>query len=203
MENRISSVTWAGDSIVYHYDGDGNRVKSYTGGVNTFYVGNYYEVTGETVTKYYYFNGQRIAMRTAAGVTYIHGDHLGSALNTTGQTTGSEKYLPYGALLGTTTVATPYRFTGQREESTIGLYYYNARWYDPALSRFIQADTIVPEPGNPQSLNRYSYVLNCPTGYTDPSGKYEVDEDGNRVDYSAYTVEELAAIDIARMIMGE
>jgi RHS repeat-associated protein len=65
---------------------------------------------------------------------------------------------------------TPYRFTGQREESTIGLYFYNARWYDPLLGRFTQADTIVPEPGNPQALNRYSYVLNSPVRYTDPSG---------------------------------
>ena len=42
--------------------------------------------------------------------------------------------------------------------------------YDPTLSRFIQPDTIVPEPGNPQALNRYSYVLNNPLRYNDPSG---------------------------------
>ena len=40
----------------------------------------------------------------------------------------------------------------------------------PLLGRFVQADTIVPEPGNPQSLNRYSYVENNPVRYTDPSG---------------------------------
>jgi len=51
------------------------------------------------------------------------------------------------------------------------LYFYNARWYDPTLRRFVQADTIVPEPGNPQSLNRYSYVLNNPLVYIDPSGR--------------------------------
>jgi hypothetical protein len=50
------------------------------------------------------------------------------------------------------------------------LYDYVARRYDPALGRFIQADTIVPEPGNPQSLNRYTYVYNNPLTYTDPSG---------------------------------
>ena len=47
---------------------------------------------------------------------------------------------------------------------------YNARFYDPALGRFVQADTIVPSPGDPQSLNRYSYVLNSPLVYRDPSG---------------------------------
>ena len=45
-----------------------------------------------------------------------------------------------------------------------------ARWYDPALGRWIQADSIVPEPGNPQALNRFSYVYNNPLRYVDPSG---------------------------------
>jgi hypothetical protein len=45
-----------------------------------------------------------------------------------------------------------------------------ARWYDPTLGRFISPDTIVPNPQNPQSFNRYSYVLNRPTVFTDPTG---------------------------------
>ena len=48
--------------------------------------------------------------------------------------------------------------------------FYNARYYDPALRRFISADTIVPDPGNPQDLNRYTYVGNNPTTHNDPSG---------------------------------
>jgi len=40
-----------------------------------------------------------------------------------------------------------------------GLMYYGARFYDPYLNRWIQPDTIIPDPGNPQSLNRYSYCL--------------------------------------------
>ncbi|OQA22086.1 MAG: Peptidase family M23 [Chloroflexi bacterium ADurb.Bin360] len=39
-----------------------------------------------------------------------------------------------------------------------------------ALGRFLQADTVIPDPANPQSFNRYSYVLNSPLKYTDPSG---------------------------------
>ena len=55
---------------------------------------------------------------------------------------------------------------------------YVARRYDPALARFIQPDTIVPQPGDPQSLNRYSYAGNNPVRYTDPSGhSYCVDEE--------------------------
>ncbi|MBN1536942.1 MAG: RHS repeat-associated core domain-containing protein [Anaerolineales bacterium] len=48
------------------------------------------------------------------------------------------------------------------------LYYYNARWYDPQLGRFAQADSIVPQ--GVQGLDRYAYVNNNPVKYTDPSG---------------------------------
>ena len=47
---------------------------------------------------------------------------------------------------------------------------YNAREYSPLLGRFLSADTIVPNPGSSQSLNRYSYVENSPMKYYDPSG---------------------------------
>jgi RHS repeat-associated protein len=61
-------------------------------------------------------------------------------------------------------------FTGQRLEEEIGLYYYGARWYDTALGRFAQPDTIVPGAGNPLSWDRYSYTQNNPTRYTDSTG---------------------------------
>jgi len=44
------------------------------------------------------------------------------------------------------------------------------RWSIAYLNRFVSPDTIVPNPANPQSLNRYSYVYNNPLLYTDPSG---------------------------------
>jgi len=56
------------------------------------------------------------------------------------------------------------------------LYFYDARSYDPSLGRFIQADTLVPSPANPQSLNRYAYTLNNPLRYTDPTGHYSEEE---------------------------
>jgi RHS repeat-associated protein len=65
-----------------------------------------------------------------------------------------------------------HKFTGQEEDSETGLYNYGARYYDPAVGRFISADSIVPDYTNPQSLNRYSYVLNNPLNYTDPTGKW-------------------------------
>ena len=84
---------------------------------------------------------------------------------------------PWGETrVATGSTPTTWRFTGQREDATIGLYYFGARYYDPKLGRFIQPDTIVPEPGNPQSLNRYSYMLNNPLRYTDPTGRFTEEE---------------------------
>jgi len=56
------------------------------------------------------------------------------------------------------------------------LSYYIARWYDNRRGRFIQPDAIVPNPGDPQSLNRYAYVLNNPLRYTDPTGFFSEEE---------------------------
>jgi RHS repeat-associated protein len=77
---------------------------------------------------------------------------------------------------GGSTLPTDYTFTGQRDEAGLGLMDYHARFYDPYLGRFVQADTIVPEPGNPQDLNRYSYVRNNALRYVDPTGFFSEEE---------------------------
>jgi RHS repeat-associated protein len=64
---------------------------------------------------------------------------------------------------------TDFGYTGQRLDGT-GLMFYHARYYAPYLNRWIQPDTIVPSPGNPQALNRYTYVYNNSLRHTDPSG---------------------------------
>jgi RHS repeat-associated protein len=99
--------------------------------------------------------------------------HLGYRLADAIQTT--TYCVPFGGNQGDTfSTLTAKRFTGQYHESAIpggeGLSYYNARWYDSRLGRFVSADTIVPNPRNPQDLNRYSYVRNNPLKYIDPSG---------------------------------
>jgi RHS repeat-associated protein len=101
-----------------------------------------------------------------------------------GQQTIIQRYYPWGTIRPGPNNALPtdYTFTGQKLDESTGLMYYGARYYDPALGRFISADPIVPEPGNPQSLNRYSYVLNNPVRNTDPTGHAEcVDEECNWV----------------------
>ncbi len=176
-DNRVKHVTGAATGS---FDCDGGKpVTATTSGTTTFYVGNYYEKTGTTVRKYYYHGGRRVAMRENGVLSWLLTDQLGSTamtLTASAAITGELRYKAYGETRYTYGApSTKYRFTGQREESTIGLYFYNARWYDAVLGRFVQADTVVPQPGNPQSLNRYSYALNNPLRYTDSSGHY-VDE---------------------------
>jgi len=83
---------------------------------------------------------------------------------------GYTRYYPYGSTRDSGgSLDTSKKFTGQRLDGT-GLYYYGARYYDPVIGRFISPDTLVPNPANPQAFNRYSYVLNNPLKYTDPTG---------------------------------
>jgi RHS repeat-associated protein len=64
------------------------------------------------------------------------------------------------------------KFTGKLFDNSTALYYYGARYYDPELGRFIQPDTIVPYPDDPQSFNRYAYARNNPIRYVDPTGHF-------------------------------
>lgn len=189
-ENRLTAAISGTVPSSYVYDGDGVRVsKTITvSGVvtKTFYVGNYYELTASggvtTTTKYYYMGAQRIAMKQGSGnYTYLHLDHLGSTNASSGaiQSTGAV-YFPFGSARAGNP-PTDYTYTGQKMDVSDGLMYYAARYYDAQLGRFISADTIVPGAGNPQGLNRYSYVLNNPLRYTDPSGHCMDDGNGECV----------------------
>ena len=122
-------------------------------------------------------------------LTYFLTDHASTSLPLTGQATqvgsilavldasgqvlSEQRYYPFGETRFTTgTMYTDKLFTDQREMEGLDVYHYGARFYSPALGRFISADTIVPGYANPQNLNRYSYVLNNPLKYTDPTGHW-------------------------------
>lgn len=109
---------------------------------------------------------------------YYHEDNLNSSTAlSSGGTTGTQievdAYYPFGRVMTASPQANfkvSRQFTGQVKDDDTGLCFYNTRYYDPLLDRFIQADTMIPDLGNPQSYNRYSYCLNNPLKYTDPSG---------------------------------
>ncbi len=133
-----------------------------------------------TVTKHYSFGGQRIAMCQGQGpFTCLHADHLGSTLAATdsnGTVLGGNqpRYYAYGAERQPSIASLPtsFTYTGQRSDVGTGLMYYGARYYDSRLGTFIQPDTMVSQPSNPQSLNRYAYGLGSPVKYRDPTGHW-------------------------------
>ena len=113
-----------------------------------------------------------IANRKGTALTYVHQDHLtGTSVtsDTSGASVGTIKFYPFGSTRSSSGTLPAQKFTGQRLDDT-GLYYYNARYYDATIGRFISPDTVGTNIYNPQSLNRYSYVLNNPLRYADPSG---------------------------------
>ena len=109
-------------------------------------------------------------------LSWIFSDQLGSTgitYQADGSGTVRQFYYPFGGIRnpgGSPVVDTDVGFTGQRLDTSTGLMFYQARYYDPSTARFISADTIVPDPGNPQDFNRYSYVRNNPLRYMDPTG---------------------------------
>ncbi|HPO87652.1 MAG: RHS repeat-associated core domain-containing protein [Anaerolineales bacterium] len=138
-------------------------------------------------------------------LTYLVGDHLGSTSLAVDTSTGDvvqTRYKPWGEVRFTTantTLPTRYTFTGQysyvSDDATdlgnagFGLMFYNARWYDPTLGRFAQADTIIPTSQGAQAWDRYAYVNNNPVRYNDPTG-HRVD-DGCRTEGCATDMEKI------------
>jgi len=131
-------------------------------------------VTVSAVRKNYFFGDVLVATRLGSEVYYVHGDHLGSVSLTTDASAAvvvETRYLPFGEeRWANGTGVTDFTYTGQRSERGFGLLDYNARYYSPYLNRFISPDTVIPDFHNPQSLNRYTYVLGNSLRYNDPSG---------------------------------
>ncbi len=110
--------------------------------------------------------GRRSRTRPAAGSSR---GRTGDGVTSLGFDTAN--YRPYG---GSTGAAPEFGFTGQRFLAGIGLHHFGARRYDAAMGRFLQPGPLVPEPFSPQSLNRYSYVLDDPVNRVDPTGMFSI-----------------------------
>jgi RHS repeat-associated protein len=105
-------------------------------------------------------------------LTWLLGDHLGSTsvtANADGTLASAQTYTAWGTTRSGT-LPTDRQYTGQISESQLGIYFYNARYYDPYLARFISPDTLIPQPGSPLAWDRYSYTYNNPIRYSDPTG---------------------------------
>ncbi len=180
-ENRPVRIIQSDGSLTdFVYDFEGHRVQKTIIRGNerqtSFYIGHIYEVTPVKTLQYVTAGSLRVAMVEGAGpVTYLLPDHLGSTNQLVDAAQAvvvrRNQYAPFGTTHATSgSRDSDYKFTGQRLDDSTGLYYYNARYYDPQLRRFITPDTLIQSPYDPQTLNRYAYCRNNPVIYTDPSG---------------------------------
>jgi RHS repeat-associated protein len=127
------------------------------------------------------------ALVPVTGMYFLHPDHLGSITMITdgrgnviaGGNNGGKShisYKPYGEIHRTDSSGpdiTRFKYTGQEEDKESGLLYYKARYYDPMVGRFLQADSVVM-PQSTFGMNRYMYVEGNPVRFTDPSGHANV-----------------------------
>ena len=155
--------------------------------------GNYEEIrdlnAGEVVSRdCYIFAGNGLAAiyrikdnATNGDMYYIHKDHLGSldvVTNESGTIVDKYAFDAWGnrrmhdnwTLADNNTHLFDRGFTGHEHLDKFGLINMNGRLYDPKVARFLSPDPFIQAPDNSQSLNRYSYCLNNPLKYTDPSG---------------------------------
>jgi RHS repeat-associated protein len=185
-ENRLTGVS--GDATAaFAYDGDGRRVRGTVNGTPIAYLGSYAEYTPGMISVYYYAGGVLLGRRNNSDpFNYILGDHLGSvSIVASGNTfnLGSERrYKAWGEMnYSTGSVSNAgFSFTGQRRQAELELLFYQARWYDPALGRFLQADSIIPQPFDPISFDHYIYCGNNPLNRIDPNGHVYQDPNDNQ-----------------------
>jgi RHS repeat-associated protein len=147
-------------------------------------------IPGDTITNHFIqgpdgtvatYTTHSAAGRPAATI-YYHRDHLGSAVMITSDTGaviarysfdawGKRRNGNWGSTLTDTAKLSVDRgFTGHEHYDIFELVDMNGRIYDPVLGRFTSADPIIQDMTNLQALNRYSYCVNNPLSYTDPSG---------------------------------
>ena len=167
-KGTVTTIYAAGKSYERIQDANGTRVKHYIGG---------FAVVTQTV-------GATSPFQTS----YLHKDHLGSTDTITDEsgqviqrmsfdTWGKRREINWQALSASVitnfnTDITTRGYTGHEQIDEVGLIHMNGRVYDAELGRFLSADPNVQAPDNLQNWNRYSYVLNNPMSYTDPTGYF-------------------------------
>jgi RHS repeat-associated protein len=171
-------VIGIGATNQFAYDGRGNRLLATRAGVTTRYIydpwGNLMaEADSNGITRKYIYGKGLLAVATSEGQYCYHFNGIGSTVAITDMnqdTVNSYAYDPFGALLGQQeTVPQPFKYVGQygvmAEPS--GLYYMRARYYDPAVGRFVSEDPLGFGGGD---VNLFGYAQNDPVNVIDPLG---------------------------------
>ena len=106
---------------------------------------------------------------------FLHKDYLGSILaisDDEGNLVEETHFDAWGRLAAGSINLLGRGYTSHEHFDNIGIIHMNGRLYDPLLRRFLNADENIQDPYNTQNYNKYSYVLNNPMMYNDPSGEF-------------------------------
>ncbi|HSX97976.1 MAG TPA: RHS repeat-associated core domain-containing protein, partial [Streptomyces sp.] len=185
------------DAIRLQYDGHQQRIRKVTPTAETIYVGGLYErvtdvQTGAVEHRYHVFSSERmIAIVTRKTgkpqkKVYVHVDNLGSVdvlTDEAGAVVERRSYDAFGERRNPAWGGPPILiagktsrgFTGHEDDEELGLVNMRGRLYDPHLGRFLTPDPFVSRPHFSQSWNKFSYALNNPLAYVDPTGFAEDD----------------------------
>lgn len=174
--NQLAAISGAGLAASFQYDAFGRRVGKTVNGVSTgyFYDGAnaVQELAGTTpAANLLAGDVDEVFTRTdTLGARHLLADGLGSTLGLTdgaGALVTQYTYEPFGQTAASGEASgNASKYTGREDDGT-GLYYYRARYYSPALQRFVSEDPVGFQGGD---SNLYAYVGNAPVNFTDPSG---------------------------------
>jgi RHS repeat-associated protein len=187
--NKISSLQENGKVMTIDYGPDLERCYSILKQGNTIlrkvtYMDDYEKVVDNGVSReFYYLDGDVIIIRqNGTFQTYqSFKDNLGSILSVVdenGNQVFSAEYDAWGKqTVSVNTIGLIRGYGGHEMLNEFNLINMNGRVYDPVLGRFLSPDKYVQEGDNSQNYNSYSYCLNNPLKYADPSGNIFVLDD--------------------------
>src|SRR5487761_175013 len=185
-ENRLKSID-SGSTATYTYNALGQRVEKLVGSTYTEYA---YNASGEEVgennrsiwtVRVISFGGRHLVHYQGSpnAAYFLHVSKLGSTSQATdysGAVAQDEIHYPWGEEWAMAGTAEEERFArlGHRDTTETGLDPTPFRMYASTEGRWFSTDPVGGRAGDPQSLNRYAYVLNHPINDVDPSGRFDL-----------------------------
>jgi RHS repeat-associated protein len=182
-EGRLIEVARPNGVVVrYGYGPAGERLWREENGRRTYFVYDGLNLLGELDAagqlRALYVHGadldSPLAVEREGRWYYLHADAIGSIAAATaddGRVVARARFSAFGELRASTgDMPSPFGFAARERDAAASLYYFRARYYDPALGRFLSRDAAPASLTDPRTLNPYLYAKNSPLRFTDPLG---------------------------------
>ncbi|MBQ5865475.1 MAG: hypothetical protein IIW56_02205 [Oscillospiraceae bacterium] len=183
---ELTSASKSGTSISYTYDGDGIRTSKTVDGITYNYIYASGKLLRQTWTEsgtahvmdfFYDEKGAPYALKYDGNTCYyllnLQGDVIGIT-SAAGSRYGVYQYDAYGNIIFQSShsilAKNPLRYRGYVYDQETGFYYLQSRYYDPAIGRFINADSLASTGQSILGNNMFAYCLNNPVNGCDPCG---------------------------------